>query len=355
MQEHPHPTPQDIRQAAEALLADSPDAPVCVRLLRDILGRPRSDTDLADAYCELDSSPWVQLFRKKQDSAGNFPRLRPDLRHVGVFYVVHISLQIGLLPDHPLLARTREFMERVLAAGVSESRGLLENGGCPFAAAMGDSLWELILASLLSRLNPQSDLVTPIVDRWSIICRRGFEHHDFFMGVKEAYEEVYGVEYPIAHCQRARPLGSPDCHETTTLFAANASHLDPEFMKCYLNWQWQQRVDPLLPVVETFSVGDRRSEERMAGLTSWLYMLSPLPGWSHRMGNIASTLWRRRETDGYWDFGGVGGGFAMRLSSNWRGKRRKQDWSVWVLQLLHLSAVTLSQNAPRSLQERPGE
>ena len=59
-----------IRLAADRVLADEPEAPVKVRLLRDVLQVPSNNADLRAATAALDDHPHVMVLAAEQRADG---------------------------------------------------------------------------------------------------------------------------------------------------------------------------------------------------------------------------------------------------------------------------------------------
>jgi len=330
---------KEIEVTANRILQTNADASVRVRLLRDVLHRSDDDPVLLKASDELSNHKWIQLLKDKQDQNGNFPRLHKDLRHVGMIEAVDKSLNLGLTPDHPILFKTKQFAEKALTIGVSNVRPLLEKDNCPFSQMMADSLWELILANILTKLQPTSKLIDPVFHKWYDIVKHAFRSGQYNqIDEKEKFEDIFNIEFPIDKCQRHKPVGGIDAHLTLELLGARAELLDTELEKLYFEWFFD--CNNLLENNKiSFALQYKDYSYTVARLLINLNIMSVMPSWRKYTSDIINNLWHLREENGYWDFGNKrdSSGYIIRimLSNSWRkAKNRQYDWTTWVLLLL---------------------
>ncbi|MFC2084160.1 hypothetical protein ACFLS9_03805 [Bacteroidota bacterium] len=112
---------------------------------------------------------------------------------------------------------------------MSNVRPLLEKDNCPFSQMMADSLWELILANILTKLQPTSKLIDPVFHKWYRILKHAFKSGRFNqIDEKEKFENIFNIEFSIDKCQRIKPLGGINVYLTLEVLGARAELLDTE-------------------------------------------------------------------------------------------------------------------------------
>ena len=326
-----------IQNLAQQILMESPDPPVRIKLLRDVLNSSTNDKNLTNAYHDLEKSKWFagrkSFFQKQYDEfnkKGKFKILVFDL-----YTFINRAIDLGLRKDHSLMVKIRILIESVFEIGVSNAHHLFYYPFPTNRVKILDSIYELQLAQCLSLLSSNSSFLSPVLERWHVIAKTAFQSGQYNRyDEKKGYESVYKVIFEADKCQRFRITGDLACHECLELFNNQACNLEPQIEKLYFQWKRKREVTKRLSAMSIYT-DDRRKKYGFVGdLITSLNKLSDFRSWNESFGNVSNLLWKLKMTNGIWDFGNNEGAFPLRLSNSWRGKYRKHDWSTRILILM---------------------
>lgn len=312
---------REIRQTAEAVLAESSEPVVRVRLLRDVLGRPDDDPDVLQA-------------RKLSEHTKLGQRLQEELQSGAHRSVLRTALDLGLPASHAALLEVKRYAESHLAEGVVSMAGRMSA-----AWARRDlCLFERDLASMLTQVDRDSPRVEGIFVKWAIVAGAAFGSGRYDRDAQvETSREIFEPAY-----QLRQSVKSPEhtLADASMLLAARADRLDPTDDAAYVAWcvsavrkleaRIHQLLDPscrrgskCLSAVELL-----RDTMRLYGFRSW----------RSNVAEVVDCFWRVRRDDGFWDFGATCINppvlAEIRFADNWRSRRGAHDWTTRVLLLL---------------------
>lgn len=319
---------QDAVQAAAArVLSDQPDAPVRVRLLRDVLCTPPADPELVAATRSLDGSPHVQLLAQEQRDDGGWGRFHSQdysakQRIVTTEAGVGRAVELGLSPDHRILSRARLYLEGIL------------DGSIPFPdrAEKHDS-WqtgvEMFAGAMLSRFAPESPGLDSTWTFWASVLQRSFSR-----GTHDLDEELK------AHWQLSGRSGKPgwlrlNSKYVLMILGARGDRLPADVKCAYVRWLWEGCPKGLVYFDVPFVRSPRQLKgARLHGWLSSLELLAVFPSARDVALPAAEMLLACRNADGLWDFGTQPS--CPHFSDTWRKKNaRIHDWTMRVSCLLN--------------------
>lgn len=317
---------EEIAQSARTVLEQSPDAPVRLRLLRDVLGRNSGDPELDAAVAALDDSPHVQTLAKEQWADGSWGRLHSTdyaaKQRIGTTEIgVERATELGLARSHQILQSTQSYLEAVLEGRACIPDRAEKHENWPTGVTM-------FAGAALSGFAPKSSALDDTWDFWSAVVRRSFAtgKHDLDAELR-THRQLLG---------RSGDCGWLRLHSkyVVMILGSRAKQLPSHTETAYVRWLWERCPKGLVYV-------DVPLESHPLKLRGWrlhawlrlLELLSAFPSARHHAGPAIARLLEARTANNLWDFGVQPS--CPRLSDSYRKRQViAHDWTTQVACLL---------------------
>jgi hypothetical protein len=311
------------------VLEQGPGEIVRYRLLRDVLRRPDDDPELKWAKARLDLSRCVQELKGEQWEDGGWGPFHSRSTHLkqriaSTEVGVERALALGLDRSHPVLQKAAAYIIDIM-----EGRRAF-----PDRRERNDR-WEtgmrLFLASTLSLIEPEHEILDADRELWGEITRRTFRSGEY----REEDEVAAHAELTGATVKDSYLVLN---NRYSLNILGSVEGLPPaEVEGALLGWLWN-RGDGIgyLHV----PLGGVPPVEKAGRFDRWLTSLEMLgrlfPGWVDCAQEAVSWIWEQRDAEGTWDFGPRPGYVSvLPLSDSWRRRQdRRFDWTTRVLVLL---------------------
>lgn len=316
-------------ETALRVLEQGPGEIVRYRLLRDVLRRPDDNPALKRAKGRLDLSRCVQELAGEQWEDGGW----------GPFHSRSTRLK-------QRIASTEVGVERALALGLDRSHPVLEKAAAHIIDIMEgrrafpdrherNDRWKtgmrLFLASTLSLIEPEHEILDQDRELWAEITRRTFRSGEY-----------RGEDEVAAHAQLTGATVKDSYLVLNNRYSLNLlgsveGLLPAEVEGALLGWLWN-RGDGI-----GYLGGPLRGVppyEKAGRFDRWLTSLEMLgrlfPRWVDCAQEAVSWIWEQRDEKGCWDFGPRPSYVSvLPLSDSWRRRQdRRFDWTARVLVLL---------------------
>jgi len=319
-------TREAIQVAAERILSEEPEAPVKVRLLRDVLQVPSNNAELQAAVKALDEHPRAMVLVEEQRADGSWGRFHTQdyslKQKIGTTEEgVGRAVELGLPPSHPVLQAARAYLEGILCGRIPFPDRAEKHENWPTGVAM-------FAGATLSTFAPESPALDRTREFWSSVVRRSFAsgRHDFEAELR-AHRQLLG---------RSGDCGWLHLHSkyVVMILGSRAEGLPPEVEAAYVRWLWEDCPKGLVYV----DIPLDRYPQKLRGwrLHAWLILLelfSAFPSSKPRAEFAIERLLSARNSEGLWDFGIQPS--CPRLSANYRKKGvTAHDWTTRVTCLL---------------------
>jgi len=322
--------PEDIQEvvrlAAESVLSEDPEAPIKVRLLRDVLQVPSDNADLRAAVRALDEHPHVRALAEEQRADGSWGRFHTKdysaKQKIGTTQMgVWRAVELGLSHDHPVFCRVRPYLEGILDGSIPFPDRAEKHENWPTGVAM-------FTGAMLSRFAADSPALDETWDFWAAVVRRSFRK-----GVHDLDAELR------VHQQLLGRSGKPTWMKLRSKFVlmilgSRACRIPSKVASAYVDWLWGDCPRGLV----YFDVPLDSSPEALRGfrLHGWLAsleLLSAFPSARRTAQSAIERLLSSRNAEGLWDFGTQPS--CPRFSASYRRRRCcAHDWTMRVACLL---------------------
>lgn len=315
-----------IAQAAEQILAVSPDAVVTYRLLRDVLERPVDDAELQTARSALWGHPHVRRLQREQREDGSWGNLHcgsPTDQHT-ISHTeggVDLALGLGLDTSHPILQNAQAHLADLLD-GRRSFRDFEKNDRFPAG-------WRMFAAAKLASIERYHPATDRVFANFREILLRTFSSGAYDAEAAErAHEELHGIHSGVGYLGLASQY-------PVELLGSRTEQIPAAVEALYVRWLWSR--DHL-----GYLLG-RPAQPPIGQTPLWVdlwfrthELLSAYPTWRALSGEVIDWLWNQRNPVGLWDFGSLNGVWAqLRLPQDRRRRSvREQYWSLRVLALL---------------------
>ena len=257
-----------LRDAARRILDESPDAPVRVRLLRDVLQRPADDPELQSAVAALDDSPKVQVLAQEQRADGSWGRLHTvdyaaKQKIPTTALGVEPAVELGLPAEHPALRKVRGYLEGILAGRAKVPNRAEKHENWPTGVSM-------FAASPLCRFAPESPALDQTRGFWSAVLRRSFARGRYDQQAElKTHQDLLG---------RSGEPGWLRLHSmhAVAILGSRAAELPAAVQRAYVRWLWHDCPKGLI----YFDVPFQRPLNELRGyaLHGWLTSLELISG-----------------------------------------------------------------------------
>ncbi len=318
--------PDLLGEAARKVLGESPDPPVRVRLLREVLRRPAHDAELVAATKALDGSAHVRVLLDEQRADGSWGRFhtrdRSLKQEIGTTEQgVGRAIALGLPRSHAAFRKVRAYLEAILDRRVripdrAEKHENWATGVAMFAGAT------------LSAFAPEAPALDATWEFWSGVVRRSFAtgRHDLDAELR-AHRQLLG---------RSGKPGWMRLHgkHVVMILGSRAGRLPPDVEAAYVRWLWEDCPKGLVYL----NVPLDQYPQKLRGwrLHAWLRLLelfSAFPSSGPRAEPAIERLLSARNRQGLWDFGIQPS--CPRFSDSYRRKgATAHDWTTRVTCLL---------------------
>ena len=315
-----------IRFAAERVLSEEPEAPVKVRLLRDVLQAPSSNADLRAAVSVLDEHPRVRVLAREQHTDGSWGRFHTAdcsaKQKIGTTAMaVHRAVELGLPRDHPVLSRVRPYLEGILDGRIPFPDRAEKHENWPTGVA-------LFTGAVLSRFAADAPALDGTWDFWSAVVRRSFRSGTYDLDAElEVHRELLG---------RSGKPGWMRLHSGPVLeiLGSRSRRLPGDVQSAYVRWLWEDRPRGLVyHDVPLNSSPEGLRGHRLGGWLASLELLSAFRSSPRTAQPAIERLLASRNAEGLWDFGIHPS--CARFSATYRRRRCcTHDWTVRVACLL---------------------
>jgi len=317
-----------IEQTAARILERSPGAVVRYRLLRDVLKIAGDRPELQRARDDLKHSRCIrELGREQREDGGRgafhsrstLARQKIPSTEVGV----ERALSLGLDAAHPILRKASAYLRDILQGKRAFPDYPEKNDRWPTGM-------RLFPTSTLSLIHPDHSLLNPDRELWSEIAKRTFRSGSYSEADEiEAHAVLTGATVKDSYlvlCGRYQ----------LNILGSLPGTLSARLETALLRWLWARpggigylEVPLGMPPPERPGPFDR-------WLAS-LEMLSHLfPSWVGFASQVMKWLAKRRDAQGFWDFGlRPSSGSFLPLSDHWGNEQdRRFDWTTRILILL---------------------
>jgi hypothetical protein len=313
-------TRNQLNSLAQRLLEQQPNEIVRYRLLRDIIRLPAGSAELGAARRQMLTHPWVKELADEQlpdGSWGRFHSMDSSLkaRFPTSETAIRRGLALGLDKDTPILKSATEYMLKILKKEATWTDRREKSEGWDIAV-------EAITASTLAEVDPTHPAIVPVWEYWVEICSRCFPNG------------VYSPEAEWKAHREARKVGIKylPSRYVVTLLGARSAALPACLDRQLVTWLWEK------PDGIGYLGADMRHPE-IFHIFYWLEsleILSRFQSWQEAAIEGVEWLWRQRNNNGLWDFGGkISKSFYFPLSNNWRKEgSRPVDQTTRILALL---------------------
>jgi hypothetical protein len=354
-----------IAAVADALLATSPDTPVRVRLLRDVLPGSRS-RELRLAMAELKKHPAyaalrevqvVKLSKDRDDAV--IGRLKGSLREGGD--VFRAAAKIGVTGSDPhmaiLIKTISSYVKRLYRTKPWNDTGLDNRERyAMFSRLLG-------LPGALALITPTSPVVVAASKKVVAQVTKHYEAQDYSIQFEDSMlNDIYGAdmftEESLANFRRMAYCTT----EYSSIYTANifrlagvaSKDLDRDICHRYCDHMlrrhelikgWvpaqEQIIAGTIPGERPGTLAAVRPDVFAREIARHLIQIQDqmlFPCWREFAKPFIEWLWNQHQDDGFWDFGpvhnGSGDADRLRLSRNWRSNRRYQDWTISILLIM---------------------
>lgn len=312
----------DVKPYAEELLALNPDPIPRYVIYRDLLGYDDGHPGYCAARETVFSHPHVVKITDAQNDRGFWEPF-----HGTTEGNIRRLLSFGLDRTHPALARTEDYLVRLLEG--SETTGQYEKQDHP--RWYSEMFEPLIAASMLSLIHPDHPLVQKHRAVWATFAEEIFSHggydeaHD--RDVKAAYFG-FSVKHPIPPFNYYCLLLTAPQNGKSCLSEEADRALVRYCMTEMSGLGYVYNESPGIPIpIDTH----RRDSRDFWHWVRALSIIAPYRGFDDYAGAIGDYLLSQRGEDGLWQFPQK---FDFVLSDRYAGTRKTVDSSLFVLRLL---------------------
>ena len=315
-----------IQLAAERVLAESPEAPVRTRLLREILEVPSNNGDLRAAAKELDEHPHVQVLAKEQQSDGSWGRFHTAdsaaKRKIGTTQMgVQRAVELGLAADHPILTRARRYLEGILCGDIPFPDRPEKHENWTTGIAM-------FTGATLARFAHEAPSFNDTWEFWAAVTRGAFR------------SGVYDLDAELeVHRRLLNRSGKPQWMRLNSMpvlmiLGARPGRLPDDVQAAYVDWLWNHCPKGL--VYADVPLDSEPATMRGHRIGSWLTSLELLSAFASSQvtaGPALERLLALRNEERLWDLGVQSS--CPRFSASYRKRRCcAHDWTMRVACLL---------------------
>jgi len=329
-----------IKSVAEMILAQSPSGVVKIRLLRDVLDKPRDDSARVEAQDELTDSRWVRELAAEQWADGSWGAFHSEnTRRKQIIPTTEAgidrALALGLENTHLILVKAKNYLVGILQGQIAFPDRPEKNNRWATGA-------RLFTAATLAHIEPDHPELAHDRQLWTQIALRAFQ-----AGIYDEDDEARAHVELTGASVKGSYLRLRGKYQLT-LLGSIPGGLPPDVERALLAWLWQLpdglgylSVPLYLPTADRPGVIDR-------WLASHELLGQYFPQWASSAAPAVDWLLAKQQPDGFWDFGPrPAARVNLPLSDSCRErKNRKIDWTVRVLTILKRYA---DENANRSL------
>ena len=318
---------REIKDAAQRILDCEPDPAVRFLLLRNVLQLPSKNSQLRDAYKNLQENIWIKQLRKWQCDDGGWGRFhssasKTDSPVPKTEFAVDRALALGLRKDDPLFDKADKYITGLLQEKIVFPDLAEKNERWPIG-------WRLFCAGTLAKFNPKSKVLDKPWRMWAEIAQRTFTSGKYDPeGEILAHAELSGAPADLRYLKI-------DNKYSVSLIGARTDKLAAKIEKAMVTWLWNKK-NGIMYYCMDISVIPKRCT--CGAINRWLCsheLLSIYPTWRKFAVKTIDWLWTQQNKDGLWDFG-LRDQFYLPLSATWRNRQNRiNDWSTRILMFLN--------------------
>jgi hypothetical protein len=310
----------DLQYCAEGILRASADSIAAYRLGREVLRLPASDAGLRQLKSAVLKSHGVRKLEESQLPDGSWGRFHSqDTKTKTLFRTseeaIDRAFALGLEPNDSVLVRARQY---ILAA--LEGRTKITDP--PEKNERWSLLVQLILAGRLAQLDPTNPALDSFWTYWVEVARQAFTSGNYRLEDEAAaYPRLSGIHAPQGYLESQHAL-----------WILSSRKLPTQLDRALVHWIWNKPDG-----IRYLRVRIPDPPLRLIGY--WLRsmnILSRFASWREFTVDVLNNLWKQRDEDGLWDYGGnIAKTIDFPLSETWRqAGSRKMDYSTCNLALL---------------------
>ncbi len=316
-----------IEEIAHHILQEDSDPVVRFRLLHDVLKVPHNTDTLINARRKMLQSRWILELKNEQRKDGSWGRFHSAMKTKGKIGTTEAAVERGL-------ALGLEASDRIFGATMNYLSRLLE-GSIDFPdPPERNNRWttgkQLFAASTLARICPTLPILDKTWELWATIAG-----HTFNSGKYEPEAEIQAHQMLTGASVKDSYLVLNNRYQLA-LLGSRATKLSETLENALANWVWHKEDGVGYLEIPLSNPPRRFTPGMLDRLFTSLELLSHFPSWRRFAGNLIDWLWRKRNDEGFWNFGPRASmSVYFSLSESWRRKRHRQhDWSTRVLALL---------------------
>jgi hypothetical protein len=317
-----------IEETTTRILERTPGPVVRYRLLRDVLKKTPDCPEIQQAKDNLKHSRYIQELEKEQRADGGWGAFhsRSTLLKQKIPSTeagVERALALGLDASHPILQKASAYVLDIM-------RGKIAFPGYHEKNDRWHTGMRLFLASTLSLIYPCHPDLNGDRELWHKIARRTFQS-----GKYSEEDEIKAHADLTGATVKGSYLVLSSRYQLNILGSIPGT-LSELLETALLQWLWERSggIGYLeIPL-------NQPPPTKPGSFDRWLASLEMLarlfPSWVHFAQSSIEWLWRRRNQQGYWDFGPRPSSTSfLPLSDNWRNKQNRLfDWTTRILILL---------------------
>ncbi len=315
-----------VRDAAIRVLAEQPEAPVKVRLLRDVLRVRAENADLAASIRALDDHPHVKRLAGEQRSDGSWGRFhsadstaKQKIRRTEDG--VTLAVELGLPQEHPVLGRVRSYLEGILKGQIPFPDRAEKHENWPTGVS-------LFTAATLSQFAPASSALDETFDFWLTVLQRAFRKGNYDLEAElRTHRQVLG--------RSGAPIWMRLHSAYIVRFLGSRGHCLPKKIEsAYIRWLWEECPSGLVYFNIPLNISPAGLKGfRLGGWITCMNLIARFPSSREIARAAVDRLLSLRRRDGLWDFGIQPS--CPRLSSSYHNRRLcGHDWTTRVVCLL---------------------
>ncbi|MHB0988407.1 MAG: hypothetical protein ACYC3P_07070 [Bellilinea sp.] len=317
-----------IEETATKILDLTSGAVVRYRLLRDVLRKAPDCPEIQQARENLKYSRCIQELEKEQRADGGWGvfhsrstllKQKIPSTEVGV----ERALSLGLDASHPILQKASAYVLGIMQGDIT----------FPDYPEKNDR-WKtgerLFLASTLSLIYPEHPLLNDDRELWHEIARRTFQSGKYSEDDEiKAHADLTGATVKDSYLVLSSRY-------QLNILGSIPGTISEELERVLLQWLWEKPYG-----IGYLTVSLNCEPPRKTGpFDRWLASLEMLarlfPSWVHFAQSSIDWLWKKRNEQGYLDFGPRPSSIAfLPLSDGWRERHNRiYDWTTRILILL---------------------
>jgi len=282
---------------------------------------------LIQAKQEMLKSRWILELEKEQRADGSWGRFHSAMKTKGKIVTTEAAVERGL-------ALGLEASDPTFHVTIDYLSGLL-NGTVDFPdPPERNNRWatgkQLFAAATLARISPTLPILDKTWELWATIAERTFASGRYDLEAEiQAHQMLTGASVKDSYLVLNNRY-------QLVLLGSRVARLPKAVEYTMVDWVWHKDDGVGYLEVPLANLPSRFTPGMLDRLFTSLEILSCFPSWSRLADNVIGWLWKKRNSEGFWDFGPQASmSVYFPLSENWRtAEKRRNDWTTRVLALL---------------------